>query len=243
MLWPPFDPDQWTDHDLVRTVGALPIRFAWVVEGHEDAPGILDLAGELAAIVGLVPPASAERHELEEATVRGEAVLREAAALVAPLLADVGGPGTVAGLFRSDGGVPKLPIDEAVVGWRGVAGDKQAARVHHGRVWQALCVWSLDVIDALHAEGHPIAPGRAGENITISGLDWPALRPGVLLRIGGVTAELSAYATPCKKNAAWFVGGDFERMGHERHPGTSRIYATVLETGTVRPGDAVTVLR
>jgi MOSC domain-containing protein YiiM len=243
VTWPPFDPDEWTDHDLARTFGALPIRFAWIVAGHEDAPGVLDLAGELAAIVGLVTPTDAERHELEEATVRGEAVLRDAAALVAPLLADAGGPGAVAGLFRSDGGVPKLPIDEAVVGWRGVTGDRQAARVHHGRVWQALCLWSLDVVEALQAEGHPIEPGQAGENISIRGLDWAALRPGTLLHIGDVTVELSAYATPCKKNAAWFVAGDFDRMSHDRHPGTSRLYASVLETGTVRPGDPVTVLR
>ena len=87
--------------------------------------------------------------------------------------------GTVAGLFASDGGVPKRPIPVAEVGYRGVSGDRQAARKHHGRVWQALCLWSVEVIDGFAAAGHPIVPGSAGENVTIAGVDWSTLRPGV----------------------------------------------------------------
>ena len=115
--------------------------------------------------------------------------------------------------------MPKLPVDEAVVGYRGVEGDRQATRQHHGRVWQALCLWSADVIDRLRAEGHPIGPGNAGENVCISGIDWPALRPGVRIELGEVLAEVSAYADPCTKNAGWFVDGDYGRMGHDARAG------------------------
>jgi MOSC domain-containing protein YiiM/uncharacterized damage-inducible protein DinB len=149
--------------------------------------------------------------------------------------------GRVLQLNVSDGGVPKKPIEVAEVGDRGLVGDRQAARVHHGRPLQALCLWSGEVIDALRAEGHPIEPGSAGENITVSGIDWSTIRPGTQLLVGDVLAEISAWATPCQKNAQWFADRDFNRMHHERHPGWSRAYAWVREPGTVRQGDPVVV--
>jgi MOSC domain-containing protein YiiM len=150
--------------------------------------------------------------------------------------------GVVAGVFASGGGVPKQPIDEAFVGYRGVEGDRQATRQHHGRVWQALCLWSADVVERFQREGHPIAPGNAGENVSIAGIDWPSLRPGTRIAIGdGVLAEVSAYATPCKNNAGWFLDGDFNRMNHDREPGVSRVYASVLRDGVIRPNDLVIV--
>ena len=144
--------------------------------------------------------------------------------------------GVVAQLNRSDGGVPKTPVDRVEVGWRGVQGDRQRSRQHHGRPWQALCIWSTEVIDAFAAEGHPIAPGSAGENITLRGLDWSTVRPGVRLRLGTVLCEVSAWALPCKHNRAWFSDGGFNRMHHDRGP-VSRAYATVLEPGTIATGD------
>ena len=151
--------------------------------------------------------------------------------------------GVVHAIHVSDGGVPKRPVAEAEVGLRGVVGDRQGNRKHHGAPWQALCLWSLEVIEELQAEGHPIAPGFAGENLTISGLDWSAMVPGVRLRIGEtVHAEVTAYAIPCKHNAEWFLGRDFLRMSNDRHPGSSRVYASVSAGGPVVPGDPVVVL-
>ncbi|HJR38670.1 MAG TPA: MOSC domain-containing protein, partial [Nocardioidaceae bacterium] len=144
-------------------------------------------------------------------------------------------------LSASDGGVPKRPVKVAEVGDRGLVGDRQADRRNHGRPLQALCLWSTEVIQALQAEGHPIEPGAAGENVTISGIDWSTLRTGVQLLIGDVLAEVSAYATPCAKNAAWFADREFRRMDHDRHPGWSRVYAWVREPGTIRLGDAAVV--
>ena len=148
--------------------------------------------------------------------------------------------GTVAQLSSSDGGVPKSAIDSADVGPRGLLGDRQENRKHHGRPFQALCLWSADVIDALRAEGHPVHPGAAGENITLAGIDWSSLRPGARLLIGQVLCELSAWATPCRKNDQWFVGRS-DRIDHDLHPGWSRVYAWVLEPGTIATGDEVLV--
>ena len=141
------------------------------------------------------------------------------------------------------GGVPKHAVDEAWVGWRGLEGDVQRERKHHGRPFQALCLWSSEIVDELRSAGHPIFPGAAGENVTIGGLPWQEVRPGARLRIGEVTCEVWAYAVPCKKNAQWMSDGDFTRLHHDRRAETgrslSRVYATVTERGTIRSGDPV----
>lgn len=233
-----FDGTSYTQTDLERSIASIHIRSSWVLDA---APATVLEHPRVLAHLGAIdhPPAGDLR-------ATAHAVLHELF-LLARTVHDLGAgspsqTGVVAGLFASGGGVPKLPIDEAAIAYRGIEGDRQRARKHHGRVWQALCLWSSDVIDKLRAEGHPIAPGRAGENISIAGLDWSTVRPGAQVGIGDtVLAEMSAYATPCKKNAPWFVDGDFGRMGHDREPGISRIYASVLRDGVVREGDAVVV--
>jgi MOSC domain-containing protein YiiM len=144
--------------------------------------------------------------------------------------------GTVTQLSVSPGGLPKLAVDTAEVTWKGMAGDRQATRLHHGRPWQALCIWSAEVIDDFRNVGHPLAPGRAGENITISGLPWVDVRAGVRLRVGEVLCEVSAYALPCRTNIRWFIDGNFNAMHHRNGP-VSRVYATVLEPGGISTGD------
>jgi MOSC domain-containing protein YiiM len=149
--------------------------------------------------------------------------------------------GVVTQVSASSGGVPKRALLHAVIGRRGLEGDQQAERRHHGRPWQALSLWSAEVIDDLRAEGHSVHAGAAGENVTVSGIDWTTIRPGVRVKVGSALTEISAFAEPCSKNAQWFVGGNFRRMHHGLHPGWSRAYAWVLEPGAVAPGDAVIV--
>lgn len=146
--------------------------------------------------------------------------------------------GVVAGLFTSHGGVPKHPKEAIEVRADGIDGDAQNDRGNHGRPWQAVCLWSTEVIDAFRADGHPLAPGLAGENVTTTGIDWERIVPGVQLQVGGVRLEVSAYAVPCRKNAAWFTDGHFGLM-HHRHGFVSRAYATVLEPGHIALGDPV----
>jgi MOSC domain-containing protein YiiM len=142
----------------------------------------------------------------------------------------------------SDGGVPKLPVPEARVTVQGLVGDRQRNRQVHGGPDQAVCLFSLEVIEALQAEGHTIKPGASGENFTIAGLDWSQIKPGDRLRIGEkVQLEIKSYTSPCKYNAQWFVEGDFSRMSQKIHPGWSRLYGSVLAEGVVRPGDPVTL--
>lgn len=132
-------------------------------------------------------------------------------------------------------------MQSAVVGPSGIEGDRQATRRHHARPWQALCLYSTHVIDALASEGHPISPGLVGENLTLSGLDWSALRAGLVVTIGDVRMRLSSPAAPCTKTSGSFADCNHVRMAHELHPGWGRWYASVLSGGTIHPGDTVTV--
>lgn len=150
--------------------------------------------------------------------------------------------GTVHQINVSPGGVPKRPISQALISSSGVEGDDQADKIHHGSPDQAVCLFSLEVIEGLQAEGHPIFPGAAGENLTLAGLDWSQVKPGAVLRVGGALLEITYFATPCAKNAQWFVDRDFNRMHHDRHPGWSRTYARVLEPGLVRNGHPAEII-
>lgn len=149
--------------------------------------------------------------------------------------------GVAEGLFLGDGGVPKLPVDLVEVTESGVVGDRQRTRKHHGRVWQALCLWSADVVDVLRHEGHPVFAGACGENVSVRGIDWAALRPGTRLRLGTVLAEVSMPAIPCKQIRPFFAGAAIRRVDHARHPGSSRWYASVIEPGRIAAGDGIEV--
>lgn len=142
----------------------------------------------------------------------------------------------------SGGGVPKRAVASAMLTVQGLTGDRQRNRKYHGGPDRAVCLYSLEVIEALRAEGHPIGPGSSGENLTLAGLDWVRMAPGDRLAIGEqVRLELTEYTTPCRLNAQWFTDGDFRRIAHEQHPGWSRLYARVLREGVVKTGDAVVV--
>lgn len=143
----------------------------------------------------------------------------------------------------SNGGVPKHAVAGARATHLGLDGDRQKDLRVHGGPDRAICLWSLEVIAKLCGEGHDLSPGAAGENITALGLDWSAVVPGARLRVGDdVLLEITMYTTPCWKNARWFKDGDFSRMDQNEHPGDARVYARVIEEGTVTQGDRIEVI-
>jgi len=143
----------------------------------------------------------------------------------------------------SQGGVPKTSIPTARVTSDGIEGDRQKNLKYHGGPDRALCLWSLEVIQTLQQEGHPITPGSAGENLTLTGLAWPNLCPGTQLQLGStLQVEITDYAAPCRQNMKWFADRKFSRISQKHHPGSSRLYGRVLTEGTIAPGDQVWVL-
>jgi MOSC domain-containing protein YiiM len=139
--------------------------------------------------------------------------------------------------------VPKLPVVRATVGPDGMEGDAQRDRRFHGGPERALCLYSQERIDALAAQGHDVSPGALGENVTIAGLTWEAVQPGVRLRLGAVDVEVTGFASPCTKLERAFLDGAFARVGQKVNPGWSRVYARVLGEGALAVGDPVELLQ
>jgi MOSC domain-containing protein YiiM len=151
--------------------------------------------------------------------------------------------GRIFQLNRSGGGVPKLAVREARVTESGLEGDRQRDLRFHGGPDRALCLYSLERILELQAEGHPIFPGSAGENVTVAGLDWSRLEPGSRLALGDeALVEITSYTKPCKIIAESFTAGDFRRIYQNLRPGHSRLYARVLRPGRVSVGHAVRLM-
>ena len=150
--------------------------------------------------------------------------------------------GRVLQVSVSAGGVPKLPVERAWVGRFGLEGDKHRESGIHGGPHRAVCLFGMEVIERLQAEGHPIEPGGAGENLTTSGIDWSLLPIGAIARVGDeVVLEISSPVTPCATQVNNFRDGNFNRILIDRHPADSRMYARVVREGHVAPGDSIRV--
>jgi MOSC domain-containing protein YiiM len=150
--------------------------------------------------------------------------------------------GTLVSINVSPGGVPKRRVTDAKVSLLGLLKDAQNDKKHHGGPERAVCVYSLEKIHSLQAEGHPIDVGTAGENVTVEGIDWDLVVPGARIRLGDeVLLEVASFTKPCKTIKASFIDGRFARISQKLHPGWSRVYTRVLSEGEIRFGDAVEV--
>lgn len=145
--------------------------------------------------------------------------------------------GLVFSLNTSRGGVPKLPVAEAMVTANGVEGDSQRNLKYHGGPDRAVCIYAIERILALQDEGHPIGTGTAGENLTLSGIDWDNVGPDALLEVGDALLEIVAFTPPCRTIRDSFTNEKFSRISQAHFPGWSRVYARVLREGVVRTGD------
>jgi MOSC domain-containing protein YiiM len=225
-----FDGSRWSDDDLERTLAHTDDLIGYVLEGatsmlRSNAPdlGVTNDDDQVAAAHALM-------HHLDTlAAARRESDSFE------PMI------GLVESIQSSTGGVPKLPVRTAVVGPSGIEGDGHNNRRNHGRPWQALCIYSSDLLGELEAEGHPIGAGSAGENLTISGIDWTRMRGGLTITIGAVGLQTSGPAAPCHKIGDCFVDREWNRIDHGERPGWARWYASVRTGGTIQPGDTVTI--
>jgi MOSC domain-containing protein YiiM len=151
-------------------------------------------------------------------------------------------PGVVESVNVSRGGVPKTSVFEARITEQGLDGDHQADPRYHGGPDRAVVLFSLDVLRLLQREGHPIGVGTTGENLTVSGIEWTSIVPGITVQVGVTRLLITRYAAPCHKIGGSFLKRDFRRVAQDEYPGFSRVCARVLQGGIVRPGDSVSVV-
>ena len=149
----------------------------------------------------------------------------------------------------SPGGVPKRAIPEGRLTAEGVVGDSWRHPEYHGGPMKAVLLVSMEVLDDLSTRGFPVFAGATGENLTTEGMAYSELRIGDRLRVGDALLEITRVRRPC---ATLSVYGDTiqaaiyderVRAGDATSPmwGRSGFYARVLEPGTVRPGDIISV--
>jgi len=151
--------------------------------------------------------------------------------------------GRVLQVSASPGGVPKRSVGHARVGRFGLEGDAHHHDGVHGGPHRAVCLFAIEAIRRVAAEGHPIGPGTVGENLTTEGIELATLPPGTRLAIGGeLLLEISNPANPCDVIRGSFRDGKSGRISILKHPTDSRVYARVLVEGIVAEGDTVRVL-
>src|SRR5262245_15904694 len=113
----------------------------------------------------------------------------------------------------SAGGVPKRPVSRARVTRSGLEGDAHRRVDRHGGPDRALCLFSLERIEALRAEGHPVEPGALGENLTLEGIDWARVQADDFFQLGAeVLIQVTSFTSPCRNIQAAFIGGGYSRV-------------------------------
>ena len=152
--------------------------------------------------------------------------------------------GVLYSLNISSGGVPKAAVKSANIKSDGLEGDFNRFRSEKGKgdLDRAVCIFSLERIEDLKKEGHPIDVGSTGENLTLRGVNWEDLEEGVRMEIGEAVLELSEPCAPCSKIGGSFLGQRFGRIDHEKEVGWSRWLARVIQEGAVSVGDSVNIV-
>jgi len=161
-------------------------------------------------------------------------------------------PATVLQISVSRGGVPKKALTEAHATRDGVDGDRHANPQVHGGPMQAVLLITHEGTEELIAQGFPLFDGALGENITTIGLDRREVRVGQHWAIGDeLIVEITKLRAPCKtlnvyntvpgKSIQAAVYDSLAKTGDPASPvwGLGGFYASVVQPGLVRSGDAV----
>ena len=125
-------------------------------------------------------------------------------------------------------GTPSDPVQEATaISGLGLEGDRSA---YEGNLRQVLFV-DKEILD-----GAGLAPGQVKENITVTGLNVAAIKPGQVFTIGdGITLEAVGDCEACSKM-------DAIRMGlMDQLQGKRGMLAKVINGGNIKVGDSITV--
>jgi len=143
---------------------------------------------------------------------------------------------------KGEHGLPKKPLDSALVTSAGITGDFNVYR--HEELQDdpdsALLILPVETIRQLNSEGWPVNPGDLGENFTTSGIPYDSFAPGKTFAVGSIRFQISRACNPCdnlfllpyvgRTKGAQFLKVMMYRRGW---------YARVLKEGQVAPGDRI----
>ncbi|MGR2752023.1 MOSC domain-containing protein [Agromyces arachidis] len=165
-------------------------------------------------------------------------------------------PPAVVAVARDDRHRFSKPVREAIVlvAGHGIEGDAHAGATVRRRsrfrgTWtepnlRQVHLVERELLDELAVEGHEVAPGELGENVTTRGVDLRALPLGTRVRLGdSAELELTGLRTPCVQIDR-FQPGLMRRLIRREHGRTilrAGVMAVVVEGGVVQAGDRITI--
>ncbi len=220
--------------------------------------GVLDRAASVSYVAAATPEVRARVLDEVRALLDADALTAGATDIDLPYDTEVlwaerttlepGAVGIVASVNANGGGVPKPPVESAVVGPLGLHNDAHTEpEPVHGGIEQAVCLYPQEAVERVRADGHQAFPGAYGENLTLLGIEWAGLAPGDRIVVGegesALELELTKFTTPCQTLAHWFIERRIARISGKVHPEDARWYARVRRPGDVRPGMRVRLIR
>ncbi|WP_093421362.1 MOSC domain-containing protein [Saccharopolyspora flava] len=139
-------------------------------------------------------------------------------------------------------GIDKRPADHPVrFTETGVEGDAVCDTKHHGAWYQAAYAFDTEELAHWSAElGTELAPGNAGENLTLTGADSTSALVGERWAIGDAVLRVTGPRQPCRVFAGfWDVPGLVKRFTAH---GRTGVYLAVEQPGEISAGDEIRVL-
>lgn len=139
--------------------------------------------------------------------------------------------GELIAICRSENkGTQKAPVDEgSLLRGFGLEGD-----AHGGNWHRQISLLSDEDVDGMRGKGLKLAPGAFGENLVTRGIDLLELEIGRRFRVGDrAVLQVTQHGKKCHSRCPiYYQAGDciMPRRG---------IFARVLRSGTVRPGDRI----
>jgi MOSC domain-containing protein YiiM len=114
---------------------------------------------------------------------------------------------------------------------RGIVSDRKGSRFQ-----RELNLMAAHTLEQLRGEGYRTSPGEMGEQIVLSGIDVDRLAHGARLKLGEAVVEVDKPRTGCDRLR------QIQGCTPAQVTGRLGVIARVVAAGTIRVGDAVTLL-
>ncbi len=136
----------------------------------------------------------------------------------------------------SSGGIPKIPHPHLQVDIGGLRGDGHNHEKHRSPV-QAVSLIDIELLESMAEEGHHLAPGELGENLTCKGASLQMRGLGDLIQFpSGLELRITKVRTPCY--VLDDISTDLKRIMWNR----IGLYAEVTQEGMVHIGDEFKII-
>ena len=112
----------------------------------------------------------------------------------------------------------------------GIVGDAHAGNWH-----RQISLLADESVDTKRGKGVELQPGDFAENILTRGLELNTLPVGTVLRVGETRLQVTQIGKECHNDC------EIRRLVGTCVMPTKGIFAIVLDEGTIRPGDTISV--